>query len=90
MILFKDDLFELLAEETVYYDEEDVHDRSDAGSAEYSQSTQWWKGASRLSTNIGLIVALRSKDDQQVFVVATTHLFWHPASVVFPTIPQFY
>jgi RNA exonuclease NGL2 len=81
MVLFKDDLFEVLAEKTVYYDEEDVHDRdrSDGGSAENSQSTQWWKGTSRLTNNIGLIVALRYKGNEQAFVVATTHLFWHPA-----------
>lgn len=75
MILFKKDLFELESSQKVYYDEEDV--RQDD-----SQPDTWRRGSSRATKNIGLIAALKRKGDNgNGFVVATTHLFWHPACV---------
>jgi len=77
MILFKKELFEPHSHKTVYYDDEEVRH----GSLERDSST-WRGGASRATKNIGLIVALKRKGhDQKGFVIATTHLFWHPAFV---------
>lgn len=67
-------MFEKLDERVVYYDEEAV--RPDAeGSAR--------QGSSFFTKNIANLIALRRLDDKdQGFIVATTHLFWHPRYVI--------
>jgi RNA exonuclease NGL2 len=80
MILFKKELFELHSHKTVYYDDEEVRHGSLEGDEQ--NSSTWRRGSSRATKNIGLIVALKQRgNNQKVFVVATTHLFWHPAFV---------
>jgi RNA exonuclease NGL2 len=80
MVLFKKELFELHSHKTVYYDGEEV--RHGPLEDEEGNSSSWRRGASRATKNIGLIVAFKRKENSQKgFVVATTHLFWHPAFV---------
>lgn len=85
MILHKKTLFDKFAEKTVYYDEEHVSEK--AASATVVRSLY---GLSRITRNIGLLVALRSKSEvgPPGFIVATTHLFWHPAHVYLTILPK--
>jgi RNA exonuclease NGL2 len=81
IILFKKELFELHGQKTVYYDEEEIRHGSLEGGEE-EKSDIWRRGGSRTTRNIGLVAAIRRKgSSEKGFVVATTHLFWHPAFV---------
>lgn len=67
------DLFENVSESVVHYDEVDLN--------QYLPSTsdQPRFATTRVTKNIGLIVALARKDDPSIgCIVATTHMFWHP------------
>ncbi|KIM21538.1 hypothetical protein M408DRAFT_29497 [Serendipita vermifera MAFF 305830] len=78
MVLFKTELFDLHSSQTIYYDEEDVRQ----GEIEDESKVDLWRrGTSRITKNIALIVALKRKGSDDGVVVATTHLFWHPAYV---------
>ncbi|KAG8825964.1 hypothetical protein FRC17_008444, partial [Serendipita sp. 399] len=79
MIAFDKDIFEVVAHQTVYYDEEDVHE-GNGPELDDEASRRWRHGTSRVTKNIGLVAGLRRKDHpEQGFTIATTHLFWHPA-----------
>ncbi|CDO73215.1 hypothetical protein BN946_scf185007.g270 [Trametes cinnabarina] len=71
LIAFRRDVYECVCQRVVTYDDEEV--RQDGG-----QQTR--RGSSFRTKNIGSLVALRrlGTDDDGV-IVATTHLFWHPA-----------
>ncbi|KAF9452686.1 Endonuclease/exonuclease/phosphatase [Macrolepiota fuliginosa MF-IS2] len=70
LIAFKRKLFEQVHERVVFYDEQPIRDVED----ERAQ-----RGHSFNTRNIGLILALRFRDDpSNGIIVATTHLFWHP------------
>lgn len=82
-ILYKQDLFVKHAEKIVYYDEENVRDgRFEDQSLDEAAYIRWRRGMTRTTRNIGFIVALRSTSNQASgYIVATTHLFWHPAYI---------
>lgn len=74
MIAYRDSLFQMTEYSMIEYDNLAMREDGEGGC----------KGSSRLTRNIALIGALASrKDDQQGYLVATTHLFWHPALVTF-------
>jgi RNA exonuclease NGL2 len=71
LIAWKRALFSKRSAQTVYYDEVDVHD---SGSQVYK------KALSHRTKNIANMAALERTDNSgEGFVVATTHLFWHPS-----------
>jgi RNA exonuclease NGL2 len=82
-VLYKQDLFVNHAEKVIYYDEEDVRDGHLQGqSLDEAAYIRWRRGMTRTTRNIGFIVALRNtKDPASGYIVATTHLFWHPAYI---------
>jgi len=81
MILFRKELFDLHSTRTVYYDEEDVRQPSREHENDDTYNV-WRRGTSRVTKNIALIVAVKRKGSgEKGFIVATTHLFWHPAFV---------
>ncbi|EAU93062.2 hypothetical protein CC1G_06782 [Coprinopsis cinerea okayama7 len=70
LIAFKASKFVFDEEKVVYYDDEDV--RSEGGEAHR-------RGKSFQTRNIGLIVAVKRKENPvHGVIVSTTHLFWHP------------
>jgi len=70
MIVYRDTIFEKIKHTTVYYDDLCVREAEDERQR---------KGSSRRTNNIGLIVGLRHRGQpDRGYVVATTHLFWHP------------
>ncbi|OSD03572.1 Endonuclease/exonuclease/phosphatase [Trametes coccinea BRFM310] len=71
LIAFRKDAYECVRERVVTYDDEEV--REDGGQ-------QARRGSSFRTKNIGSLVALRRVGaDGDGVIVATTHLFWHPA-----------
>jgi RNA exonuclease NGL2 len=71
MIVYRNSLFEEAGHVVIEYDELDVRQARD---------DRQRKGSSRRTKNIGLIVGLRQRGQpSRGYVVATTHLFWHPA-----------
>ena len=62
----------MVGKKTIYYDEEKIQ-------PSISSST----GSSFLTRNIGLLVALKRVNSDEGFIVATTHLFWHPKYISF-------
>jgi RNA exonuclease NGL2 len=71
MIVYRDAVFEKIEQETIYYDDLDVRPAGDKHER---------KGSSRRTKNIGLIVGIRRRDQpDHGYVIATTHLFWHPS-----------
>jgi RNA exonuclease NGL2 len=82
-ILYKQDLFIKYAEKIIYYDEENVRDgHFEDQSLDEAAHIRWRRGVTRTTRNIGFIVALRNTRDQASgYIVATTHLFWHPAYI---------
>jgi RNA exonuclease NGL2 len=77
MILYNKSIYEEVSRRTVYYDEEDVRQGI---IADDPSSTKWRRGLSRATKNIALLATLRRKDNPaQSIILATTHLFWHPA-----------
>ncbi|KAJ3568797.1 hypothetical protein NP233_g5472 [Leucocoprinus birnbaumii] len=70
LIAFKRKLLEQVHERLIYYDEQPIRDAKDERAR---------CGHSFKTRNIGLILALRFRDDpDNGVIVATTHLFWHP------------
>jgi RNA exonuclease NGL2 len=82
-VLHKQGLFIKHTERTIYYDEEDVRDgHLEDGSPDEAAHMYWRRGMTRTTRNIGFMVALRNtKDRASGYIVATTHLFWHPAYI---------
>lgn len=70
IVAFKSDKYVKISDQTVFYDDEDLHS---AG-----ESERFRRGSSFKTRNIALIVGLNHIDSDQKIVVATTHLFWHP------------
>ncbi|OJT03008.1 hypothetical protein TRAPUB_6351 [Trametes pubescens] len=71
LIAFRKDAYECVRRRMVAYDDEDVRD-ADTEAAR--------RGSSFRTKNIGSLVALRKlRADGDGVIVATTHLFWHPA-----------
>lgn len=74
VIAYRKDTFEQAGDHRVLYDEEEVR----SGGNEKAR-----RGSSFFTTNIGNLVALRRLDKQdEGFIVATTHLFWHPRRAI--------
>ncbi|KAI3621886.1 ccr4 nocturin family endoribonuclease [Moniliophthora roreri] len=69
LVAFHRDSYEVVAQRTIQYDEQEVH--SDGERA-------FRLGSSFRTKNIGHLVALKNIKDEKGFIVATTHLFWHP------------
>ena len=70
MIAFKKNLYSMVSDRVVYYDEYIPMD--DSSGRSLTRNT--FK-----TRNIGLLVALRSLNHKnEGFILATTHLFWHP------------
>jgi RNA exonuclease NGL2 len=82
-ILYKQDLFNKHTERIIYYDEEDVRDgRFRDERFDEAAHIRWRRGMTRTTRNIGFVVALRNTTDPASgYIVATTHLFWHPAYI---------
>lgn len=78
MIMWKSEKFEKLAEHTVFYDEVDLISILNDSLSDDDEKPQR-KATTRVTKNIGLILALARKDDaSKGCIVATTHAFWHP------------
>ena len=70
MIAFKKSLYSMVSDKVIYYDQY-VPMVNDSGRS--------LTGNTFKTRNIGLLVALQSLDQEsEGFIVATTHLFWHP------------
>jgi RNA exonuclease NGL2 len=70
MIVFKKNLYSMVSDKVVYYDQYIPMD-NDSG---HSLTRNTFK-----TRNIGLLVALKSLNQEtEGLIVATTHLFWHP------------
>lgn len=69
LIAYRSQLYAKSSELTVYYDDCEVRKEGE---------TNFRRGSSFRTKNIGLIVALKRLDSDEPIVVATTHLFWHP------------
>ncbi|KAG9011862.1 hypothetical protein FRB90_006960 [Tulasnella sp. 427] len=75
MIIWKSDAFDKVAEQTIFYDDVDVN------LVLYGDDGKRPKriASTKVTGNIGLIVALARKDDESKgYIVATTHTFWNP------------
>ncbi|KAG9314440.1 Endonuclease/exonuclease/phosphatase [Chiua virens] len=75
LISYKNTLFQNVHETKIEYDNLEVHSNPDI-------NTQTRIGSSHRTKNIANIVALRCigpESQVQGYIVATTHLFWHPA-----------
>ncbi|KAG8909534.1 hypothetical protein FRC01_006886 [Tulasnella sp. 417] len=78
MVMWKSDKFDKLAEQTVFYDDVDLNSILN-GSSSDEDGRPLRKATTRVTKNIGLILALSRKDDgSKGCIVATTHAFWHP------------
>lgn len=70
VIAYRQDMFEVADERIVSYDTEEIRTDGDERGR---------RGSSFFTKNIGNVVALKKTgDEEQGFIVATTHLFWHP------------
>lgn len=77
LIAYKGAIFRSIHEAMVDYDKLEARSSPDL-------STQARIGSSHRTTNIANILALQSIDPEsqvQGYIIATTHLFWHPAFV---------
>ncbi|KAI0361188.1 Endonuclease/exonuclease/phosphatase [Trametes cingulata] len=71
LIAFRKDKYECVRQKVVLYDEQEVREEGEEKAR---------RGSSFRTKNIGSIVALRKLDgEDDGVIVATTHLFWHPA-----------
>ena len=71
LIAYRKDAFECVREKVIAYDEQEVRQAGDEKAR---------RGSSFRTKNIGSLVALRRRgSDKDGVIVATTHLFWHPA-----------
>ncbi|KAG9042668.1 hypothetical protein FS837_010582 [Tulasnella sp. UAMH 9824] len=78
MIMWKSEKYEKVSEQTIFYDEVDLNSILNGNVAEAGEAPQR-KATTRVTKNIGLILALSRKDDaSKGCIVATTHAFWHP------------
>jgi RNA exonuclease NGL2 len=95
-------MLEKLHERTVHFDECNLRESKTTGEAS-PEELRMLRGSSRRTKNIALIVALRRKSttrsnnrDVAGYIVATTHLFWHPRYIyervrcVIPLLAQFH
>ncbi|KAI0652266.1 Endonuclease/exonuclease/phosphatase [Trametes meyenii] len=74
LIAFRKDAYECVRQRVVAYDDQDVREDGSAPQAR--------RGSSFRTKNIGSLVALRklgAGSEGDGVIVATTHLFWHPA-----------
>lgn len=72
LIAYKRNKYNRLDELVIEYDKQEVREDSSHPAARI--------GSSRVTRNIGFVVALAEAGaDHQGVIVATTHLFWHPA-----------
>lgn len=77
LIAYKNTIFRSIHEATIEYDKLEVHSNPEL-------STQARTGSSHRTKNIANIIALQRmgpKSEVQGYIIATTHLFWHPAFV---------
>lgn len=76
LIAYKNTMFRSVHEATIEYDTLEVHSNPEL-------STRARIGSSHRTKNIANIVALQSigSEPARSYIVATTHLFWHPAFV---------
>lgn len=71
LIGYKKELYTFVSEKIVYYDEQHIGTTPDQDRI----------GASFKTKNIGYMVAIKSKtNENEGIIAATTHLFWHPKS----------
>lgn len=74
LIAYKRNKYNRLDELVIEYDKQEVREDSSHPAARI--------GSSRVTRNIGFVVALAEAGaDHQGVIVATTHLFWHPALI---------
>lgn len=77
LIGYKKELYTFVSEKTVYYDEQHIGTSPGQGRI----------GASFKTKNIGYIVAMKSRtNENEGIIAATTHLFWHPKSGYTPSL----
>jgi len=77
LIAYKNTIFRSIHEATIEYDKLEVRSNPELG-------TQARIGSSHRTKNIANIVALQHigpESEVQGYIIATTHLFWHPAFV---------
>lgn len=77
LIAYKSTIFQSIHEAKIEYDKLEVKTDPDL-------STQARIGSSHQTRNIANVMALQSIDSESEprgFIIATTHLFWHPAFV---------
>ncbi|KAI6133140.1 Endonuclease/exonuclease/phosphatase [Pisolithus croceorrhizus] len=73
VIAYKQDMFRIVGEKVIQYDNLEVREN-------VTISSQARIASSHRTTNIGSLVALeRVGTNRAGYIVATTHLFWHPA-----------
>ncbi|KAI0788545.1 Endonuclease/exonuclease/phosphatase [Abortiporus biennis] len=73
LIAYKKDIFEQIQERKIQYDLQEVHEEG---------TERARRGSSFVTRNIAFMLALRrSKGEDDGIIIATTHLFWHPAQV---------
>ncbi|KIP12400.1 hypothetical protein PHLGIDRAFT_27244 [Phlebiopsis gigantea 11061_1 CR5-6] len=83
VIAYRKDLFKEVGDRRVLYDEEDVRTEGNERAR---------RGSSFFTKNIGNLVALeRLENQKEGFIIATTHLFWHPrqAGILFREVTKF-
>lgn len=74
LIAYKQDKYSRVGEVVIEYDKQEVREASSYPTARI--------GSSRVTNNIGFMVALaEAGTNGKGVIVATTHLFWHPALV---------
>lgn len=72
LIAYKQNKYSRVGELIIEYDKQEVHEDSSHPATRI--------GSSRITKNIGFMVALAEVGaDHQGVIIATTHLFWHPA-----------
>lgn len=85
VIAYKNTIFRSIHEAMIEYDKLEVHRNPEL-------STQARVGSSHRTKNIATIMALQTIDPESEvrgYIVATTHLFWHPAFVYDDLLWQF-
>lgn len=73
LVAYRNDTYQCARQKVVAYDDQEVRMEGDE---------QARRGSSFRTKNIGSLVALRRLGGDNGVIVATTHLFWHPACVV--------
>lgn len=76
LVAFKRDTFRKVNEKVIQYDDVEVRDDATGMSLEARIAS------THQTKNIGFLVALERVGPKRTgYIIATTHLFWHPASV---------